>query len=126
MADTTGVAENNPLRQALPRTRVPDPCTVVLFGATGDLTHRKLAPALYRLAVEGQLPAEYAIIGFARRDWSDDAFREEIRKTLQKEGGSEFDATWPAFGAHLAFIGGEFNDASCFTKLKERLDELDR
>ena len=82
MAGTSESPESNPLRASLPRARVPDPCAIVLFGATGDLTHRKLAPALYRLAVEGQLPAEYAVVGFARRDWDDDRFREELHQTL--------------------------------------------
>ena len=58
MSETTGVAEANPLRQGLPRTRVPDPCAIVLFGATGDLTHRKLVPALYHLDQGGHLPGE--------------------------------------------------------------------
>src|SRR3954449_5444908 len=66
MVEATAAAEVNPLREHLPRTRVPDPCAIVLFGATGDLTHRKLAPALYRLAVEGQLPSEDAGLGYAR------------------------------------------------------------
>ena len=117
--------DRNPLRAYLPRTRAPEPCTIVLFGATGDLAHRKLAPALYRLAVQGQLPAEYAIVGFARRDWSDDQFREEIRKTLEKEAGPEFASTWPAFAPHLAFSSGEFNNPRDFQRLKQKLEALD-
>src|SRR5438309_1560085 len=53
MSESTVIAESNPLRQALPRARVPDPCAIVLFGATGDLTHRKLVPALYHLDHDG-------------------------------------------------------------------------
>ncbi len=86
MAEPASFPDHNPLRPFLPRSRVPDPCAVVLFGATGDLMSRKLAPALYRLAIEGQLPSEYAIVGFGRRDWSDDQFREELKKPLSKEG----------------------------------------
>src|SRR5436190_5128190 len=95
-------SESNPLRPFLQRTRVPDPCAVVLFGATGDLTHRKLAPALFRLAMEGQLPSEYAVVGFARRDWSDEDFRSELKATLAKEIGGNFETTWPPFAAHVA------------------------
>lgn len=124
MADTT-YPDHNPLRAYLPRTRVPDPCTVVLFGATGDLTHRKLAPALYRLAMEGQLPADYAIVGFARRDWSDDQFREELKKTLSKEIGGDFEQTWPQFAAHIVFSKGEFHKPEDYAALKVKLDELD-
>src|SRR3954451_10450833 len=101
MAEPSESAETNPLRPFLPRTRVPDPCAIVLFGATGDLTHRKLAPALYHLAVEGQLPAEYALVGFARRDWSDDQFREELRKTLAEDRVPDLDGSWPSFAAHI-------------------------
>ncbi|MDB5353531.1 MAG: zwf2 [Planctomycetota bacterium] len=125
MAESETYPDHNPLRAFLPRTRVPDPCAVVLFGATGDLTHRKLAPALYRLALEGQLPSEYAIVGFARRDWSDDVFREELKKTLAKEGGPEFEKAWPQFAAHIAFSSGEFHELDAYKKLKVKLEELD-
>ncbi|MBV8078076.1 MAG: glucose-6-phosphate dehydrogenase, partial [Planctomycetaceae bacterium] len=59
----------------MPRARVPEPCAVVLFGASGDLTHRKLGPALYHLGAGGNLPPDFAIVGFARRDWTDETFR---------------------------------------------------
>ena len=85
MSGPTTTTETNPLRQALPRTRVPEPCAVVLFGATGDLAHRKLVPALFQLAQGGNLPSECAIVGFARRDWTDDDLRAEYEKTLAKE-----------------------------------------
>ncbi|HEU5116752.1 MAG TPA: glucose-6-phosphate dehydrogenase [Isosphaeraceae bacterium] len=119
-------AESNPLRPYLPRTRVPDPCAVVLFGATGDLTHRKLAPALYRLALEGQLPAEYAVVGYARRDWDDDQFRGELRKTLEKDGGAEFEQNFASFAQHVAFSGGTFDDPKGYERLKETLERVDR
>ena len=82
MSVLPSIAEPNPLRQAIPRARVPEPCTVVLFGATGDLVHRKLVPALYHLDQGGHLPGECAIVGFARRDWSDQLFRDELKKSL--------------------------------------------
>jgi glucose-6-phosphate 1-dehydrogenase len=126
MASNEARAEGNPLRSHLPRTRVPDPCAVVLFGATGDLTHRKLAPALFRLAVEGQLPADYAVVGFARRDWDDARFRDELRGTLAKEGGPDFDATWGAFADHVLFSGGTFDDAAAYARLGETLVRADQ
>ena len=116
--------DHNPLRAYLPRTRVPDPCAVVLFGATGDLTHRKLAPALYRLAMEGQLPSEYAIVGFARRDWSDDDFRKELETSLAKEIGGDFARTWPQFAAHVVYCKGEFTESGDYAALKTKLDEV--
>ncbi|WZO95916.1 glucose-6-phosphate dehydrogenase [Isosphaeraceae bacterium EP7] len=120
-------SEANPLRQGLPRTRAPEPCAVVLFGATGDLTHRKLVPALYHLERAGQLPAECAIIGFARRDWSDEKFREEIKPGLAKEAGNGpvFEDAWPAFAQRIAFASGEFDDPEAYAKLKEKLEAID-
>jgi glucose-6-phosphate 1-dehydrogenase len=126
MGDPSDFAQDNPLRAYLPRVRAPEPCSIVLFGATGDLTHRKLAPALFQLALSGQLPAEFAIVGFARRDWDDDTFREELRKTLAAEGGPDFDNHWQSFAAHVAFCSGTFDDAQAYANLKARLEELDR
>src|SRR5438067_1965783 len=108
MAGSSEGTEGNPLRSHLSRGLALEPCAIVLFGATGDLTHRKLAPALYHLAREGNLPSEYAIVGFARRDWSDDRFREELRKTLEEDGIADLDGSWPSFAAHIAFSGGTF------------------
>jgi glucose-6-phosphate 1-dehydrogenase len=119
------VVEPNLLRTALPRTRVPDPCAIVLFGATGDLTHRKLVPALYRLALAGHLPAESVIVGVARRDWSDDQFREELRKTLQDEVGPGFASLWPEFASRLVFSAGTFDDAATYVRLKAKLEQVD-
>jgi glucose-6-phosphate 1-dehydrogenase len=119
-------SRSNPLRAYLPRTHVPEPCTVVLFGATGDLTHRKLAPALMRLAVEGQMPSEYAVVGFARRDWDDDRFRAEMQPTLAKAAIPDFEQTWPSFAPHLLFASGTFDDPAAYERLKETLDRADR
>jgi glucose-6-phosphate 1-dehydrogenase len=126
MMDATNAAETNPLREALPRSKAPDPCAVVLFGATGDLTHRKLMPALYKLAQGGNLPSEYAIVGFARRDWTDDDLRAEFEKSLAKEAGAEFKEVWPQFASHIAFSPGTFDDAGSYAKLKETLEKLDK
>ena len=60
--------EVNPLREGLSSRAMPQPCAVVIFGATGDLTHRKLVPALYNLAADGALPPAVSVVGFARRD----------------------------------------------------------
>ena len=118
-------ADPNPLREALPRGQVPEPCAVVLFGATGDLTHRKLVPALYHLERAGQLPAECAVVGFARRDWDDERFRIEIKPTLAEWAGGDFERYWPQFATRLAFSGGTFDDADAYDRLKERLEAID-
>ena len=124
MSDAEG-ADVNPLREGLSRTRVPDPCAVVLFGATGDLAHRKLFPALYNLALGGHLPAESAIVGYARRDWDDDAFRAEVEKTLKGPAGPDFAEVWPQFAPRLAFAGGTFDDESAYANLKAKLAQVD-
>ncbi|HEY2158218.1 MAG TPA: glucose-6-phosphate dehydrogenase [Isosphaeraceae bacterium] len=118
-------ADANPLREGLPRTRAPEPCAIVLFGATGDLTHRKLMPALFKLARAGHLPAESAIVGYARRDWDDETFREEVRKTLEKAVGDGFGDVWPQFAPRLFFAGGTFDDDAAYAKLKAKLEQID-
>src|SRR5213080_3870679 len=78
MNRATDQSQVNPLREGLSTRAVPQPCSVVIFGATGDLTHRKLLPALYNLAADRELPPAVTGIGFARREKSEDGFRREI------------------------------------------------
>lgn len=118
--------ESNPLRSHLARARVPDPCSIVLFGATGDLTHRKLAPALFNLALEGQLPSRYAVVGYARRDWTDAVFQAELRKTLEPVARASGAEALDKFAAHVAFSGGTFDDPAAYVQLKAKLDSLDK
>jgi glucose-6-phosphate 1-dehydrogenase len=119
--------DSNPLRQALPRAQAPQPCAIVLFGATGDLAHRKLVPALYRLYHGGNLPTECAIVGYGRRDWSDDDLREEYKKSFpDSEKGSDFEQIWPQFASRLVFAAGTFDDPESFQALKAKLEELDQ
>ncbi len=119
--------DSNPLRQALPRAQAPHPCAIVLFGATGDLAHRKLVPALYRLHHRGDLPSEYAIVGYGRRDWSDDDLRREYEKSFpDSEKGDDFAQIWPQFASRLVFAPGTFDDPKSFEALGAKLEELDR
>src|ERR671919_2845283 len=74
----------NPLREGLRLGRMPEPCTMVICGATGDLTERKLGPALYNLLLGGFLPPEFTVVGFARRKWSDEEFREHLRQGVDR------------------------------------------
>src|SRR5213594_2307332 len=82
----------NPLRAGLRMQRTPEPCTVVIFGATGDLTHRKLVPALYNLQRERLLPPGFSVVGFARRDWTDEFFRESLLHNAQEFSRSGIEA----------------------------------
>jgi glucose-6-phosphate 1-dehydrogenase len=126
MPEADSLPETNPLREGLTTTRVSDPCAIVLFGATGDLAHRKLVPALFQLARGGNLPSECAIIGFARRSWTDQDLRAEYEKTLAKEGGTDFGELWSQFANRVIFSPGTFDDPASFRTLKETLDRVDR
>ena len=126
MTQLPSASETNPLRQNLPRARVPEPCAIVLFGATGDLTHRKLVPALYHLYRGGNMPSEYAIVGFARRDWTDDQLREDLSSMLKDNGDSDFEHLWPEFAKHIVFSPGNFDDPKGYQALKTKLEELDK
>src|SRR5215468_1360647 len=92
----------NPLRDGLSARAVPQPCSIVIFGATGDLTHRKLIPALYNLAVDGELPPAVAINGFARRPKSDDDFRKEMDEAVRNFSRQGVrDEIWKTFSQSL-------------------------
>jgi len=105
---------------------MPQPCTVVIFGATGDLTHRKLIPALYNLAADGDLPAATAVVGFARRDKTDEGFRSEMEEATKKfSRQSVRDELWQSFASGLYYHRSEFGDADGYTRLAKRLDEID-
>src|SRR5947209_6466447 len=99
----------NPLREGLSTRAVPQPCAIVIFGATGDLTHRKLIPALYNLAANGELPPAVAIIGFARRPKSDDDFRKEMEEAVRKFSRQAVrDEIWKTFSQSLFYHQSEF------------------
>ncbi len=88
----------NPFREHLSSRSAAEPCSVVIFGATGDLTHRKLVPALYNLQVSGELPPSVQILGFSRREKSDEEFRDGL-KVLNKEvsRNAHEEAVWDTF-----------------------------
>ena len=120
---------SNPLREgasAGSRTQAK-PCALVIFGATGDLTHRKLVPALYNLAADGDLPPGSAVIGFARRDKSDDVFRQEMEEATRKFSRQPVqDELWKNFAQHLYYHRSAFDDDAGYRSLAERLAQLDR
>src|ERR1044071_709451 len=76
----------NPLREGIRLEKTAEPCTVVIFGASGDLTKRKLVPALYRLMQQRLLPAEFGIIGFARSEMGDEEFRDKMKDAVVTYG----------------------------------------
>lgn len=103
--------------------RVVKPCTIVIFGASGDLTARKLIPALFHLYFEKQLPEPFRIVGFARRAKTDAAWREELLQDWQKNPRAK-DINiedWNAFAANIFYCEGEFHDPAAYEKLKQQL-----
>ncbi|MBD3882993.1 glucose-6-phosphate dehydrogenase [Phormidium tenue FACHB-886] len=116
----------NPLRVGLQQDRVPEPQILVIFGASGDLTQRKLVPALYQMKLERRLPPELTIVGVARREWSDDFFREHMREGVEQYGGGlGKQEIWDDFARGLFYCSGDIDNADSYQKLKVLLEELD-
>jgi glucose-6-phosphate 1-dehydrogenase len=117
----------NPLREGISIRAVPQPCTIVIFGATGDLTHRKLIPALYNLAADGDLPPAVTIVGFARREKSDDQFRNELENASRKFSRQTVrDDIWKTFAESIFYHRSEFEDEGGYKTLAKRLDKIDK
>ncbi|MEP6921365.1 MAG: glucose-6-phosphate dehydrogenase [bacterium] len=119
--------QDNPLRTGMRLEQPTDPSVVVIFGATGDLTKRKLLPALYRLSLQRLIPAEFAIVGVARQPMTDDEFRARMREALVEFGDAPLDeGAWDSFAAGLFYVSGDFNDAAIYEQLKSRLETIDQ
>ncbi len=118
----------NPLREGLEQERVPDASALVIFGASGDLTQRKLIPALYSLAHDGLLPPGQTIIGFARPDYTDDAFRMAMREACDKFARTRpvDEAVWNNFAKGLFYVRGKFDDPQSYLTLNAKLQDCDR
>jgi glucose-6-phosphate 1-dehydrogenase len=120
---------DNPLREGLRMRRTAEPCAVVIFGVTGDLAHRKLLPALYNLMIERRLPVGFSIVGFARRPFSDEEFREQARASIEKYSRnkpSQRPSVWENFAQGLFYVQSNFDDANGYAKLALKLEEIDR
>ncbi len=118
----------NPLRDPRDRRlpRVPAPCSLVVFGVTGDLARKKLIPAVYDLANRGLLPPGFVLLGFARRDWGDGDFEQVAKEAARKGARTEFrEETWQRLSEAIRFLPGSFDDDAAFDKLAATLTELD-
>ena len=119
----------NPLRsnedKRLPR--IAGPCSVVIFGVTGDLSKRKLMPAIYDLANRGLLPPSFALVGFARRDYADQDFATEVYDAVRQHARTEFrDDVWEQLSKGIRYVAGDFTDDAAFDQLATTLSDLDR
>jgi hypothetical protein len=116
----------NPLRTGTRLERVPDPSIVVVFGATGDLSHRKIFPAFYNLRRAGLLPLETSIVGYSRRAYSDHDFAAEMREAVAEHSRNPVEqALWDDFAETIHYQQGDFTDPAAYARLAERLDQID-
>ena len=106
----------------------PHACVVTIFGASGDLTKRKLIPALYNLALENRLPERFAVVGYARSEMSHDSFREKMRAAVGEfsRTGLKDETVWQKFAATLYYVRGGYEEAGGYQSLKEFIDGFDR
>lgn len=105
----------------------PQPQTLIVFGASGDLARRKLLPALYDLAYEGLLPERYAIVGSGGTNLADAEFRERARGGIEEFSRHRLDeARWQAFASALSYVAARLDEPAAFARLRERLEALDR
>lgn len=116
----------NPLRVGLQQQGMPEPQIIIIFGASGDLTWRKLVPSLYKLRKERRIPPETTIVGVARREWTHEYFREQMRKGMEEvHGGVHPEELWQDFSQGLFYCSGNTDKPEDYQKLKKFLSELD-
>lgn len=118
----------NPLRDPDDRRlpRVAGPCSLVIFGVTGDLARKKVMPAIYDLANRGLLPPGFALVGFARRDWADQDFAQIVHDSVREHARTEFrEEVWQQLAAGIRFVAGDLTSDESFDDLKRVVAELD-
>ena len=102
----------------------PDPCTLVIFGASGDLTSRKLIPAMYEQFARGALPESTAILGVSRTVKTDLEWRAELKPWVAANADGYVESTWEAFASRVHYFAGDATKAECYPPLRARLDEI--
>ncbi|MCX6396066.1 MAG: glucose-6-phosphate dehydrogenase [Propionibacteriales bacterium] len=127
-SDRTGNPVPNPLRDPADRRlpRIAGPCGMVLFGVTGDLSRKKVMPAIYDLANRGLLPPGFSLVGFARRDWADQDFAQIVHDSVREHARTEFrEEVWNQLSEGFRFVPGDFDDDAAFANLRRTIEELD-
>ena len=123
MAEPSAV---NPLTAGLAETLIPKPCTLVIFGGAGDLSRRKLLPAVYNLALDGVLPAAFAAVGFSKEDLDDEGFRALARDGIERFSRRPLeDRHWADYARSLFFVSGSFDDPQAYVALRRRLEKIE-
>jgi glucose-6-phosphate 1-dehydrogenase len=118
----------NPLRDPQDRRlpRIAGPCGLVLFGVTGDLSRKKIMPAIYDLANRGLLPPGFSLVGFARRDWADQDFAQIVHDAVKEYARTPFrEEVWKQLSEGFRFVPGDFDDDAAFEQLRRTVEELD-
>jgi len=105
--------------------RPAPPCVLIIFGASGDLTHRKLIPAVFDLFQAGLLSKHCAVLGFSRTHLTDEDFRRTAREGLEDYGSSISEQLWDEFKTRLHYISGQFDEPASYQALRERLEHID-
>jgi glucose-6-phosphate 1-dehydrogenase len=124
MASHSQRIENGPAHETLPPV---EPCTLVIFGGSGDLARRRLIPALYNLLLDGLLPSNYVVLGLGRTPMSDEEFRAAVRDGVVKHSRQALiEDTWDVFARHIFYLAGENDDPQTYVRLKARAEELER
>ncbi|HTI13449.1 MAG TPA: glucose-6-phosphate dehydrogenase [Dictyobacter sp.] len=128
MPQRSVVEAPNPFREGLRIKESIEPCVVVIFGATGDLTHRKLLPALYNLALEHPLPAGFSVVAFARRPYNDEVFRQQALESINQHSRQKpvNPQVWESFSQGLHYLQSSFDDQEGYAKLNTLLNKLDQ
>ncbi len=122
-------AQQNALRDPRDKRlpRIAGPCGMVLFGVTGDLSRKKVMPAIYDLANRGLLPPGFSLVGFARRDWADEDFAQIVHDAVRVHTRTGFrEEVWAQLADGFRFVPGDFSDDDAFVKLADTVAELDR
>ncbi len=123
MIDTQSLS--NPLREGLVESRRPQPFTMIIFGAAGDLAHRKLFPALYNLMVDHWLPHQINVIGFSRQPFDDEAFRHEVEQSIRQFSRQPLDPQiFQQLAAGMHYLTANFNDPEAYARLRDLLNSI--
>ena len=120
---------HNPLRDPQDRRlpRIAGPSGIVIFGVTGDLSRKKVMPAIYDLANRGLLPPGFSLVGYARRDWADQDFAQIVHDSVKEHARTEFrEEVWQQLAEGFRFVAGDFEDDQAFDQLRRTIEDLDR
>jgi glucose-6-phosphate 1-dehydrogenase len=116
----------NPLTAGMTDTLFPQPCSLVIFGGSGDLSKRKLLPAVYNLALDGVLPTNFEVVGFSQNEFTDESYRAFAQEGIDKFSRRPVEPShWSDYERSLSYVRGSFSDAESFRRLKAKLEEIE-